>query len=347
MKKAALAIASVMLAGTLFAFVGCDGNGASTGKVSGNYKEATAEDTAKAIQNVDMETTFGDTTAEDFKLGFEAKANLDFNVEFSMKVDSQELMGLKANGGAKANYQLALAKDSLAGKGDASVNATVNINTGEKKTSGKSEIKANVYNDGSYIYLDGALKVTEDGKKSDQTVKEKYSLEGIIGEIVGGIGGGAYSALVEDSATEGEITGGMETDFNLQTAIDALVEAGFTVSLDQSSGLKIKVAAGKELVLGLLEDVGGEVSVPVPMDKVEFKACEIAVYLAFDKDYKFTQAGVNVNIDATLNVSDSTTKSEMKGKISMKGGVELKLFKGTVTLPEGIAADTSYTEKSL
>lgn len=73
----------------------------------------------------------------------------------------------------------------------------------------------------------------------------------------------------------------------------------------------------------------------IPLDGLEFSDAEIAVYLSFDEAGKFVQAGVNVNISASMEVSEQG--SGMKVEVGVKGGVELKLFTGTVTLPEDLS----------
>ena len=62
MKKKVVALAGVLLAGTIVAMAGCSSSGSgSSGKISGNYKEADDETVAEALSNIDVENAFVDT----------------------------------------------------------------------------------------------------------------------------------------------------------------------------------------------------------------------------------------------------------------------------------------------
>lgn len=338
MKKTVLAVASILLAGSLVAFAGCD-KGNNVGVIKGDYKEATAAEAAEAVKNIELDKAFGDPSAEDFKFGFELMADLSFSMNYSVSANSQTVSQMKADGGVEANYRLVIAPEgeafSATGKGDVSVNANVNQSAAGKDTSSKSEMSANIYQDSEYLYLDAHI--AAEGTERDQKIK--LSFDDVIDAVIGGIGG-AFT-VIDDAETElpdGGISGGVDVEMNLGTVISALAEAGFTVSLDQSSGLKIKISAGKEFILGAIED--SDVQLPIPVEGMDFGASEIAIYLSFDESGKFVQAGVNVNITAAMEVS--AQGSSVKADVNVKGGVELKLFNGTVTLPEGIADDESY-----
>lgn len=332
MKKAVLAVASIMLAGSLFAFTGCD-KGNNVGVIKGDYKEASAADVNEAVKNIDMEKAFGDPAEENFKFGFEAKADLSFNMSYSVTANSETVSSMKADGGLKANYQVVIAPEgeafSVAGKGDFSVNANVSQSGLGQDNSSKTELSANLYQDSEYLYLDAHLGSGENKKDEKLKISFEDIIEGVIGEI-----GGSF-AMIDDAETElpdGEISGGVDMEMNLGTAISALMEAGFTVSLDQTSGLKIKISAGQELILNALKEIE---DFEIPLDGLEFSDAEIAVYLSFDEAGKFVQAGVNVNISASMEVLEQG--SGMKVEVGVKGGVELKLFTGTVTLPEDLS----------
>lgn len=342
MKKSVLAVASILLAGSLLAFTGCN-DGGSTGIVKGNYKEATPAEAAEAVKDIDMTNAFGDPTAEDFKFGFEAKADLSFNMSYSMSMNSQTVSEMKADGSVKANYQIVVEPTeeafNMAGKGDMSMKANVSQTAGDKTETNTTEMSGNLYQDTDYLYVDATMKAND----KEQAAKVKISFEDILETIMGEIGG-AFMTIDEQESElpDGAITGGVDVSMNLGTAINALIEAGFTVSLDQSSGLKIKISADKTLILSAMGEID---ELPVDLSGLEFSADEIAVYLSFDKDGKFVQAGVNVNVAAKMDVSEQGMG--MKVDVSVKGGVELKLFNGTVTLPEGIADDTTYELETL
>lgn len=333
MKKLVLAVASVLLAGSLFAFAGCD-NAGNTGVVKGNYKEATAAEATEAVKDIDMAKAFGDSTEEGYKVGLEAKMNLSFTMNYSMLVNSEALTEVKMDGSAKANYQVVAEPQgesvSIAGKGDLTASANMSMTAKGVKTETKSEVSANAYLDSEYLYLDAHVSSGENKNDAKMKIAFDDAIEMIMGQI-----GGAF-ALVEEAEAELPdmgITGGMDVSMNLGTAISALIDAGFTVSLDQSSGLKIKISAGKELILSAIKEAGD--SIPFSVDAMEFSSDEIALYLSFDKEGKFVQAGFNVNVAAKMDTT--VNGSGMKAEVNVKGGVEIKLFKGTVTLPEGLA----------
>lgn len=232
MKKAVLAVASVMLAGSLFAFTGCD-KGNNVGVIKGDYKEASAAEITEAVKDIDVEKAFGDPETEGFKFGFEAKADLSFNMSYSVTANSEKVSSMKADGGLKANYQVVIAPEgeafSVAGKGDFSMNANVSQSALGQESSSKTDVSANLYQDSEYLYLDAHLGSGENIRDEKLKISFADIIEGVIGEI-----GGSF-ALIDDTETElpdGEISGGVEVGMNLGTAISALMEAGFTVSLD-------------------------------------------------------------------------------------------------------------------
>lgn len=340
MKKLVLALAGVMLASSLFAFAGCDTVG-NTGVVKGNYKYVTLEEATQAIETLDMQNAFGDSAQEDSKVGFETKLNMAVDISANAKLNESTLViaEVKGTSNAKANIKVVVDPNGEApvlGKGEVSLNEKTKTfekknffvpseETTNEKSTKKSKASGKVYLDSKYMYLDGH--VDSDEEKGD--VKARFILNKVLQKITDQIG----------DLPGGAITGGEDTSMDLEATISSMMYAGYYVALDQSSGLKIRITANEKQLKSAFKNMG--IRIPyATWENTEFSTAEYALYLAFDKDGKFAKAGFHMEFEGEAEYEQPTIFYQRtmitKTKFSIKCGVELKPFNGTITLPEDL-----------
>lgn len=343
MKKTALVLAGFMLAGAALSLTGCD-NGGSIGKIDGNFKdEATKEQIFAATTDINMNQSF------DTANGFGLELNTEFDFSVNTKTTYQNQTGeSKVSGDLNAEYKFTAALPEgeqvpvFLGAGNFGMNMKMNNKIAGANTTTETKASANMYNDSQYVYLDA--------KFSDTPMTVKFSIEDLLGQIGGngqlpGLPG--EDELLPAPQEVGDITtDGNESDtedgteYNLSTVLANMQEKGFKVYLDTSKGVKVKVSTSQDMVNRILS----QIELEVPTDALEFSACVFDIYMAFGEDGKFTQVGIDIDIAVSVDleiegVATSTT-------FNMKGGVSLKTYAGTVTLPEGIANDEKYELKS-
>lgn len=332
MKKFAMVASSFLLAGALFAFAGCDMG--SSAKVSGDYKEATAADVSTALEEVDTDKTFVDTTADEWKYGLQLNGNMDVNISMKMTMgEKSESASAKVKG--DANYKLSMKKtaDAFDVAGQGGINANME-SKGMGSQDANEKIGINAYNDSAYVYL------TNKYPEKGEDAKVKLNLESVLDEIMGNL------PLAEgDVPTEGA-EGAFDID--LGAMVNQLTEMGFKIAMDKNDGLKIKLSADKNTLFSLIAGSGvGDSTITAVLEGIDFKNFTCDVYLAFDKDMKFNQLSLDMNIEGSMKEKEEALGMSMEANVKAKCTFVLKAFDGTVTLPNGIATDTSYVEESM
>ncbi len=346
MKKVSFAVASVLLAGSLVAFTAC-GEGGSVGKVNGNFKNvATAQEVQTALSSIDFEKAFG--TGE--TIGLQLVAEMDVSAKMaagSNKVAfsfDYALQGPKSALGSIVTAPQASEEENqpeIAWKDYASVIFENFVSAGKfdlttKQTEGNSSMEttigASIYQDANAIYLDSNL--------GGQPLKAKVSVAELLevfdemlqpGDDIPDIGNDSSLetfAVIDSETTPGdEPTDGDGTDvINPGDILGGLQEKGLNVYIDDSNGLKLKFSASSELILSAFQDAG------LAIDASALRASTIDFYLVFDGNGQFTQVSFDVNVKVKMEGLD----------FSMQGGLALKSYSGTVTLPAGIANDATY-----
>ncbi|MDE6058699.1 MAG: hypothetical protein K2G44_01515 [Clostridia bacterium] len=323
MKKLSLAVAGVLLAGSMFALTACD-DGGSVGKVNGNFKkEATALEVETALENVQLEKAFGtgDTIALQMLGDFEISAKQqDTSSKMNLSFD-YALQGPKAAFGGMMmlteeegdeESEISWKDYALAAAGQFVSTGSFNFKT---KTSGEdaTSIGAKIYQDANYLYLDV--------KMDAMSPKVKIS----ISELLDLIGDSMQPDEPEDDTTVlSDI--GMEITGPSESSNWALLASGFKPYIDNSKGLKIKFEGDSQMILDAFTEAG------MTIDASMLKSSVLDIYLAFDENGLFTQLGVDVNVQVKAEGMNLT----------VKGGMALKPYSGTVTLPLGIALDPTY-----
>ncbi|MDE5896310.1 MAG: hypothetical protein K2H43_00685, partial [Clostridia bacterium] len=155
MKKKVVALAGVLLAGTIVAMAGCSSSGSgSSGKISGNYKEADDETVAEALSNIDVENAFVDTSAKNWKYGLQLGGNVDITINASGNDGSSGKIAIKGSGDYKISLQKktsALSGESMTVAGEGNMDGSFNV-SGTGMQAMKASLKAKAYNDIESVY---------------------------------------------------------------------------------------------------------------------------------------------------------------------------------------------------
>lgn len=227
MKKFLSLATALLLVGALSIFAGC-GKGERSGVIKGNYTEPTKAELQSALDAIDTEKLLGDTEAEGWKTGMSLGANLSYEMsaageKMSMSFDLSHKISAES------------AQDALDLKGEGSLALQTNL-AGEKE---KYTVKT--YNDMKNIYLDASAHANGE----NQNAKVRIS----IADIFDGYGD---MLPIEPVGP---------TDAALPTDADALLkelaDSGFTLAMDTSDGIKIKLTANESVFTEIIEGVNG------------------------------------------------------------------------------------------
>lgn len=343
MKKAALALTGVLLAGSLFALTACGKDGGSVGKVDGNFKkEATAQEIQNALSSIDTENAFGtgDTVALQMLAELEVSTKADGNsntIEMTLDYTLQgpkSVIGAAAPTAAEINPEFAWMDYAAAVLEQFVSKGSFNL-TSKQTVSGQtvtSSIGANIYQDATSLYLDLNMNgVSQKGKISiadllaliDESMKSESPDDG----------SNVDSDADSDAAlpTDSDDTDVTESETDVNVAWSSMLLSSFKPYIDDSNGLKIKFEGDSQIILDAFAEA------EMPIDASALKSSVFDIYLAFDENGLFTQLGVDLNIQVN---ADGT-------QMTVKGGMALKPYSGTVTLPLGIAIDPTYIPISL
>ena len=290
MKKLFAILLGVCLAvGTVF-LTACGGDKAFNGNYS---KEATAQESAEVFDKVldtsEGKTIIGDINAENFAIGI--KASADLSAKFGDKSAS-----LKFDGLVRAERDVT---------GGMVYNASANLKLDGKLVEdyGMPKIDAKLYIDKDYAYING--------KVGNSELKSKM---GLAGAMVLAQGAAADMTDFEIPSTNQIL--GMLQDLDGEQAIALLKEYGAKIYIDNTSGTKVKIAFGKEVVATILGSALPEGAV-----------AEINVYLAFDKE----DVLVGVKVEANVSFKANQTAIEVKGNF------KIMITNEKVSLPSDLA----------
>ena len=335
--KKFLTLAVALLLSIAFAmFAGCS-TALEKGKIEGNYKEPTQEELETALRSLEGDTMFGDTEQADWEFGVKTGGN--FNVKITVN-DST----LSAD--AKLSLQEKISKGEagleLLGKGNLSFNMKAPAEIMDQETD--VEMKAEMYNDSSFLYLDASAK----SGKDSQDLKVKADISTIMGELIFGETMNVSTAgILAKTGEQGSASA--TVGFSVEEFMEFAAEWNLDIGLDTSDGVKLRLTANQETFTEILNAVLKKImSVPAstPFDMSDMIALSNSVfelYLQADKDGKFAAAATNLTMKGSIEIPAMTADSEATNISFDIGGafyVEYKV--SDFSIPEGIAEDSSY-----
>lgn len=312
MKKILAILMAAALSLSVFAFAAC---GNDVGVISGNYKEATAEEAVEELEKVELSGLFGDVTASDWSFGLALTAEQSASVSGKADGDS-----VTASESAAAEYKMVVSKTStgvdVKGAGEASFSYVYSIpasfSEGEVAEEGEFEFETNVYNDANNAYF-----------TYDDT---NYYMEM-------GLGGMITYALTMFSAGTVDMS---DLDYDAEDIAALMEQYNMTLSMDASSGLKLKLSASEDTFKEYIDQWVSEMTEGYGYNVTyELNTATLDVYFAIDANGQFSGFGVNYNVNATVNIAFSDSGKTHSGSFTLKssGGIMLSAYTGTVTLP--------------
>lgn len=325
MKKFMTGLACAALSVTMIAAAGCGNNGGNNkGVISGDYKEASAEDLSSAIESIDGEQVFGEGLGLKISSGFESSLSYGEN---SFK------------GRSDLSYVLIAEKDSgIISSGTASLSGSYKYEQDGVLHQDKLDYRAEICSDFDYFYLS-----LQDG---DKTIKYKANYKEIAKAVIGSIGlpfaAAAHSAAALPASWDihSSIT---LPSIDCSTLIGLIKDFNIDVGLDVSNGLKFKFSVTEETVWTIIA-MSGEVTekeIAEIKDAVTFNTFIFDAYLAFDREGAFAKASVDVNVDLTVTKA-LTGDNDFNFKI--KGYERYTAYAGKVPLPDGVTNDKDYID---
>lgn len=331
MKKTSVVLFSALLTGSLCMFTAC-GDGGSVGKVDGNFKqEATAQELQTALSSINLENAFGTGDKVGFQIQAEmavsAKGNgvssqMEMSFDYAMQGPKMPAAPQAAQDGAQdvvGSWKDYIPLDQFIGAGK----IDFSLKQSAAGSSNAIAFKSQIYQDPVSIYLDFDM--------NGQKMKGKISIEELLEALEESMDP-ELPEIEDDTDIElPDISDGTDvtdpSDTDVEIDWNAVVSS-FKPYIDDSKGLKIKFEGREQFLVESLVKSG------IPVDGANFSALVCDVYLSFGEDGRFLQMGLD--IDFAMSVGQI--------KVSVKGGFALKSFNGTITLPEGIASDSSYQQ---
>ncbi len=308
MKKLAALLFSVVLACT-FLLAGC---GDSTGKISGNYKEVTAEEFTATIDSIDDSKFFGDETAEDYMLQIAIAADFDVNLTFGNE---------SMKNSVKADYTLSMGKSEtdVVGKGSVAV----------KSDMMQLDLDVDAYNDATNIYFSGDLSMPN----LELSLKNHLSYEA-LGELLGGLLGTTTTMSADvptDTTTPEDPSTGTDTG---DTLLLTLITSG-ALQMDTTKGVKIKVALDGEMLTALLAD-------SIDVNFAFEKSGKAELYMYISEDGRLAEVAMNCSITGIIDMGTAKQGIEIKGAASAKFS-----DKRTVSLPSNLEDYPVFTAPAM
>ncbi len=351
MKKIIALAASVVLAGSMFAFAGCKDEEDSKvdTTIPGDYQEVSKDEASAALTTIDPSKAFpAITTDENAKLGLEFGSNLtvNANMPFSMTVSGQTGQGkMIVSASEDVKYNLVISDKATKYIGAGYANGSVNLDATlvDAKINTGASAKVNLYNDTDYIYAAlNELKVPPQDIEQGGTVahqlqgtKYKFSIEELVDIIMSTPDDDPNQSQTPStpqtpqtpstnpnpSALYAESEGSATENIDFAQYIEMLEGFKVKVALDQKSGLKVKLSATKEsydAILAYLETSMGEdpdaaQTLTTIKQSLTVNKFNVDVYLAFAESGLFEKAAIDLDIDVKVKGEVLTTLLQETG----------------------------------
>lgn len=275
MKKFAVGFASLLLVGSLAAFAACDDGVRDDGTVPGNYREVSVQQAVQALDAVGADNLLGDTSADDWSLGMSVSGKASLSAEqgddrYSVSAES----GMQFSIGAGESDELALL---LSSENSVSLEQVV-----DTETAVSSDADVNLYIADQYLYLNIAATASAGGSQSTDTTKTKVPLDL----------GGTPSLPSTPS--------GSEIDFS--TLLTDMADYGASISIDDSSGVKLRVSFTGEALDEVLREVFGSMY-PVDSSSLDLQLgadAAVETYFVINAEGKLVSVSAKVDVDVTI-----------------------------------------------
>ena len=313
-----------------------------TAVMRANYAEVTKEEFDEILENIDAEKLFAEEVT-----GFGMKSSVfngfAFGTAVSMSVEGD--LQLKA----------AFGESGLAGVGK----STLKLDTVIDKIKSSYSLSAISYLDSKYAYASIGGKYTFDifglNHTDSVSVKAKLNWFNIFDYFFGGKPSDEEN--VQPVTKKGRVYdggAGVEFGFNLFNFLSLACDLGFKVYADASDGLKLKLSASANTVWGVFDLLAQAMSGTFSPDKIKqafaVNTFQFDFYLSIDGNGLFDKAYIEEETSMTI---DSSLLDSIPGfntapfyTAKTKSSTEIYFHHDKVTVPDNIADDRSYSDKS-
>lgn len=273
MKKLWTALACLLLVGALAALSACGGV-QGDGSVPGDYRSVTVQEAVQALEAVGAESPLGDTSAEGWSFGAEARAEASVTAEqgsASLEAEARSEMQLSIGAGEQDELIFLLAcENSAEAHGTLADDAAAD-----------AKARANVYIDGENLYLDIGAEASAGGAANSRSYKKKIPLDLGIPSL----------PQIPDAA---------EADF--ASFLNSLAESGADIAIDDSDGVKVRASFSTAALEELLREVLGGIY-PVDASTLDVRigaGAAVQVFLVVDGEGQFVSLSVKADFEATV-----------------------------------------------
>lgn len=371
MKKFLAITASAVLAFSTLAFAAC-GEKKEESVANLTYTEVDLSSAEKksafvneVANNVNFDTMFGDTTAENYFFGL--AADMKYNIDLSagvkdFPVSETETKDLSASakfdfdGSAKVKVS---ADGSLLGESKTAVklNATLPeelFAMSEMPEDVEAMVKALIdnfdyslteYIDNNYLYaqlpqafMDMLPEEAESTFPESGKIKIPLQFDGIDNPPI--ITGDEDLALFPFAAPVPDFSLDIQTSLIIGQVIELLDHYNVKIAVSTENGYALRLTADKDSVMSILGDVTNDPQTVAMINQLAtFNTCALTAYLAVDKDGMFKEVSLRVDLDATVKIAANLIEvgsPEINGALKVNVDLSFKSFNGNITLPSDL-----------
>lgn len=360
-------------------------NNTPSGAIEGNYEEKTPDEMGGIIDDFfgSKDDGAGDNTGDNTETPEAVSGGIGIKINLSESAYVEGIFDMSSS--IKADFKEKITETGFVGAGTATVKANVKAMdftqagapvSNEMTDKVSIDVSGTAYNDSTYIYggASGSFGMVNENtglyetKTIPEGTKAKLNLETLMEVFEGMVGEGNKNpslpaAVAEDNSGNQEPVSIMST--LLQLANDYSVKVG----VDVSDGMKIKISATQETIwkvvaAALIEAGAPETEVAETVEQfksfVTVNKFLFDVYAQFDSNKQLVAASVVTDIDVKVNMailsafapsSPAPTAAANEVQIpdiavKLSGSVEMYSHNDDVVIPENIASDTSYADKT-
>lgn len=331
MKKFLTLSAALLLSIAFAMFAGCS-TALERGRIEGNYKAPTQEELMTALSTMEGDSMFGDPQQADWEFG--VKTGVNFNLKITLD-DSAFTTNIKVT--LEEKFSKGETGPNLLGKGNLSYQMKMPAELTNQATD--IELKANLYNDSSYLYLDASAK----SGKDSQEMKVKTDLSAILDGML--TGETEFSPMSIASETGYQESASATVGFSADELLEFATEWNMQFGLDTSDGVKLRLTGTQEtyakILNQIMEDVLGS-SLDMS-DLISLSDTVFELYLQADKDGNFVAAAANLKLKGSAEIPAMSANAETSSLgVDIGGAFYIENKASNFSIPQGIADDPSY-----
>ncbi len=285
------------------------------------------------LETIDVKEAFGDREQEGWSFALQTSADVSATYEFrwTSGISGKEKFYAGLTGAAALEDIVGMRSSDrndlgvdLFGGGSAGLEFRY---TGPKSDAEPltKDFTAGFRHDGDLVWYAGA-----DG------TEHSLDRDAFAGYLDAAMHSDVLARLVEAAQT---IPAEIEKGFTLRVAVEKLIDLGFTVEIDDSDGLTVRISADEGFFTDLLNDtlasfLPDEWVQYIPRTDFRYTSTVFDVTLAFDADGLFKEYSVQSSVDVGLTLKVPAL-FECESGVGVSGGFSVKAYTGEVPADGG------------